>query len=87
MPPTLTAKTWSALARSEVRPATWKTRSTPRIARRTDARSQHVAVGELHVEAVELVERRALAHEHPHCVAALHQQARDMRPDETRSPL
>ena len=47
---------------------------------------EHVAVDELDVEAVELVERRALAHEHPHVVAALHELARDVRPDETRGP-
>ena len=49
-----------------MRPATWKTRCTPRIARRTERAVEHVAVGELDVEAVELVERRALAHERPH---------------------
>jgi hypothetical protein len=47
---------------------------------------EHVALGELDVEAVQLVERRALAHEHPHVVAALDQQPRDVRPDETRRP-
>ena len=86
MPVTLTAKTRSALARSEVTPATWKTRCTPRIARRTERAVEHVAVGELDVEAVQLVERRALAHERPHVVAALDEQARDVRPDETRGP-
>ena len=45
---------------------------------------EHVAVDELDVEAVELVERRALAHEHPHVVAALDEQAVDVRPDEAR---
>jgi hypothetical protein len=39
VPPTLTAKTRSALARSDVMPAMWKRRCTPRIAPRTDWRS------------------------------------------------
>jgi hypothetical protein len=47
---------------------------------------EHVAVGEFDVEAVQLVERRALAHESAHSVAPRHQQARDVRPDETRRP-
>ena len=69
-------------------PATWNTRCTPRIARRTDGAVEHVAVDELDVEAVELLERRALAHEQrARVVPALDQQARDVRPDETRRRL
>src|SRR5438128_10715080 len=41
VPPTLTSKSRSSsLGRIETRPATWKTRSTPRIARRTAGRSR-----------------------------------------------
>ena len=69
MPPTLTAKMRSALARSDVMPAMWNTRcdAAHRAAHRRAV--EHVAVDELDVEAVELVEGRALAHEHAHGVA------------------
>ena len=82
VPSTLTRKSVSAPARSDVRPATWKTRVTPRSARRIDARSSDVGADLLDVEPLELLDARPGADGDAHAVAALDEQARDVRADE-----
>ena len=70
------------VARSVVSPATWKTRSTPRSARRTARAVEDVGVDHLDVEPVEVASSASGAHGDADAVAALDQQPRDVRADE-----
>ena len=87
-PRRLVANTASrSAARSEVRPATWKTRSTPCIARRTARRSVTSPVDALELEPVEVAEVRAAAGEQAQLVAALGERANQVRAEETAAPV
>ena len=86
VPATLISKTRSpAPARIDVEPATWKTRSTPFIARRTARRSVMSPVARSNSSSARWLEVGPAPGEQPQLVAALGQRANEVAADEAGS--
>ena len=85
VPPTFTSKTRiRSLLRIDVVPATWKTRSTPRIALRTESRSVTSPSARSHSIPVERLGVAAIADQQPELVASTGQLPGDVEAHEAR---